>query len=105
MATLTEVRIFLQEFKEEASQSGIVVIPTEKNIYDLMMLDLMPHQREAIMLGLEPEDYCEGPKADDGGYPGDVWIFGKLIDRITVYIKSSCIMRQSAFLFMLLKTL
>ena len=44
------------------------------------------HDIYETMLGLSVEDYCAGP-CKDKDQPGDVWIFGKIIENKNIYIK------------------
>ena len=40
-----------------------------------------------VLHSLEVEDYSQGPLADDKGRPHDLWVFGKEIEGIEIYIK------------------
>ena len=77
---------FLEEFKETVSQRGLYIIPRRENQTALSELDIDESTREREILGLSVKDYCSGPEPDKDK-PGDVWIFGKLIDVREVYIK------------------
>ncbi len=80
------VHEFLEEFREAVSQRGLYVIPRRDNQTALSELDLEEPTRKREILGLSVQDYCSGPEPDKGK-PGNVWIFGKLIDVREVYIK------------------
>lgn len=87
MASIDEVTEFLKQFHECARQKGICIPITRKNRNELGVSSFLPNERIEIILELNPLDYSAGPLADDDGSEGDVWIFGKEIGRITIYIK------------------
>lgn len=89
MASRGEVEKFLQEFREKVNRDGLEVIPTQKNKYALMILDLLPNQRRQIICSLKFENYRKGPFKDrDEGYEDeDLWEFNVQVHGTSVYVK------------------
>jgi hypothetical protein len=58
-----------------------------KNAQALVHLELRPIDRKAILVALEPKDYCEGPLEEKLYGGADMWVFGKTIKKKEVYIK------------------
>lgn len=81
-----KIRKFLMEFKEIVLKRGLDVIPRKENIDALAELGLTRKNRVDEIMILSVEDYCSGPEPDNDR-PGYVWIFGKQINGINVYIK------------------
>lgn len=96
-ATYEEVAAFLTEFKKKA-----IYLPTPIKYYDdrgknkqaLLDLEINANQRDEYVLGLTPEDYCEGPDKNKlNSSFNDVWMFGIFIKKkstkevLPVYIK------------------
>lgn len=81
-----EISNFLAEFKALGSVHGIFVENRTKNINGLATLGITKAQRRDEIMTLSVSHYCTGPDADRDR-PGDVWIFGKMINGIEVYIK------------------
>ena len=72
---------FLKEFKDKARVFGIIFrIDRKKNMQALLDLEI-----SAIMR----EDYYKGPTEDKLNYMGELWEFGKSVDKKEVYIKIS----------------
>ena len=63
---------FLKEFKDKARAFEISAI-----------------MREKIIMSLTVEDYYKGPTEDKLNYMGELWEFGKSVDKKEVYIKIS----------------
>lgn len=61
-------------------------MPRLENREFLLRLGITEENQEKEILALTVEDYCEGPKRDRS-MAGDVWIFGKKIREVEVYIK------------------
>jgi len=81
-----KIREFLIEFKEIMLQRGLDVIPRKENIDALAELGLTRKNRTDEIMNLAVEDYCSGPELDNDR-PGYVWIFGKQINGMNIYIK------------------
>lgn len=85
-----EVGSFLQSVKETISnpvtEQGWVLVPRPENKECILQLGFKIPDIEETVLGLSVEDYCEGP-CRDRDQPGELWIFGKVIENQTVYIK------------------
>jgi len=61
-------------------------IPKQDNTQALIDLGLTVRNRRDELLSLSVLDYCYGP-APDHGRPGQVWVFGKEIRSVEIYIK------------------
>ena len=88
MSKKGEVVQFLQDFKVKLSIWGVVYRDGRpKNAQTLLLLDIIPAQRTAILHSLEPEDYSEGPLEERlyGGSP--MWVFGTVVKGTEMYIK------------------
>ena len=80
------IREFLMEFKEIVVHRGLDVIPRRENIDALAELGLTRKNRVDEILALSVDDYCSGPEPDNDR-PGDLWIFGKQVGSVSIYIK------------------
>jgi hypothetical protein len=84
------VREFLQLIKETIqnpiTDQGWVLVPRPENKKCILKLGFTYQDIKETLLDLSVEDYCEGPFRDRD-IPGELWVFGKLIDNKTVYIK------------------
>lgn len=80
------VNEFLKEFKGIANSCGIYVIPRRENIDALLELNINKKIRKEEILSISVCDYCSGPEEDRDGN-GYVWIFGKSMGEIEIYIK------------------
>ena len=76
---------FLLEFKELAHHA-LYVWPRDVNTQALLDMGLTFTDRIGVILSLSIEDYSSGP-LQDLNRAGDVWIFGKTVHSIEVYIK------------------
>ena len=81
-----QIREFLMEFKEIVVKRGLDVIPRTENIEALVALGLTKKDRKNEILSLSVSDYCSGPEPDVDR-PGHVWVFGKEINGMNVYMK------------------
>jgi hypothetical protein len=80
----------LKEFKDKARAFGIIFrIDRKKNMQALLDLEISAIMREKIIMSLTVEDYYKGPTEDKLNYMGELWEFGKSVDKKEVYIKIS----------------
>jgi len=84
---------FLSEFKELA-KTALNVWPREVNTQALLDMKLTFSDRAHIILSLSVDDYSSGPMRDLRR-AGDVWIFGKTVNCIEIYIKLKVVEYQS----------
>ena len=78
---------FLREFKMIVVEGrGLDLIPTPKNRKCMLDLGITKKNCRNEILSLSVEDYCEGPKTDKE-QSGQLWVFGKEINGMQVYIK------------------
>lgn len=85
-----KVRDFLQSIKETianpVADQGWVLVPRPENKECILQLGFKYQDISETLLDLSVEDYCEGP-CQDRDQPGDLWVFGKVIENKAVYIK------------------
>jgi hypothetical protein len=90
LADRNQVRDFLESIKETISNPiadrGWVLVPRHENNECLSQLGFRYPEIQEALLGLSVQDYCEGP-CQDRDQPGDLWIFGKVLENKSVYIK------------------
>lgn len=86
-ASKTDVVDFLKRFKQEATTTGIQLIPRDKNKNGLATLGITIPAAESIILGLTEENYSNGPETDHDGSSGEIWFFCTLENGQQVYIK------------------
>ena len=85
-----KVRDFLQSIKETianpVADQGWVLVPRPENKECILQLGFKYQDISETLLDLSVEDYCEGP-CQDRDQPGDLWVFGKVIENKAIYIK------------------
>jgi hypothetical protein len=94
-ATIEQVEVFLDEFREKAKVYGIQYNnEKEENLQTLFDLELFSRKRDEYIINLKPQDYYQGPDVNlDSPEDGNVWMFGIGIKkpgkrkRIPIYIK------------------
>ncbi len=90
MVTREEVERFLSRFVQKVKVFGIVFRDDrDKNMQTLLELEITPKYREEVIMHLDPDDYVEGPIEDTLNKMGEMWVFGKEVNRRDVYIKIS----------------
>lgn len=88
MITIEAVKAFLDQFNIKAQVYGIFFRDDRpKNKRALLKLDITQQQREMIVKSLVPQDYVEGPVFDTLNNEGEMWVFGKYVKELEVYIK------------------
>jgi hypothetical protein len=88
MASKQEIEAFLTGFKAKLGIWGIFYRDDRgKNTQTLIDLEITPAQRLDYIKKLEVVDYSEGPKEDTLHHGPNMWVFGKLIKGIEIYIK------------------
>jgi len=86
--TSAEVLSFLADFKVKKSIWGVLYRDDRgKNAQTLADLELRPLDRDAILDGLEAEDYCQGPLEERLYGGSEMWVFGKEVKKNDIYIK------------------
>ncbi|HWK04368.1 MAG TPA: hypothetical protein VNS58_12085 [Puia sp.] len=90
MATKEEVQSFLLEFHQKMKIWEIrCKDDREKNTQALLSLDINSIQRKKVIEELSVADYSEGPLPDSLNASAPLWVFGKTVKGIMVYIKIS----------------
>lgn len=88
MSSETEVKAFLEDFKEKMKFWDVLFRDDRgKNTQTLADLELRSIDRKIILEALETKDYSEGPLAENLYRGADMWVFGKLVKKKEVYIK------------------
>ena len=87
MAIRDEVELFLASFQEKVRVFDIFFLDREKNRKALFELDISRLERSEIIRSIETEDYSEGPIKDELFHGSEMWVFGKDVNGIEVYIK------------------
>ncbi len=86
-ASKEAVATFLKVFKSVVTDGrGLDVVPRTVNRDALIELGLTERNRRQEILGLSVQDYCSGPEPDNDR-PGELWVFGRIMDGREVYIK------------------
>jgi len=83
----SDVEQFLNQFKVKLKVFDVVYIGRDKNAQALLDVELVPAARTKILENLEAEDYCEGPLEETFHGAGKMWVFGKEVSGIEIYIK------------------
>lgn len=90
MATRDDVQGFLNDFFVKYKVFGILFRDfRQKNSKALLTLEISPLQRKEIIESLSVEDYSAGPLDDNLYGIASMWVFGKIVNDIEVYIKIS----------------
>lgn len=88
MIEKTAVKNFLTQFHASAKVWGIKFIDERtKNFQALAVLEITSKLREEILMKLTVEDYSEGPVKDKMSGWTDMWVFGKVVKKVEIYIK------------------
>ena len=86
-ASKDAVATFLKEFKSVVTDGrGLDVVPRRINRDALIDLGLTERNRRREILSLSVQDYSSGPDPDNDR-PGELWVFGRIVDGREVYIK------------------
>jgi hypothetical protein len=72
------------------NQSCWVFVQRTENANCLVALGLTLHDVLDVILSLSYHDYSLGP-VSDRDIPGQLWIFGKLVNGIEIYIKTKLV--------------
>lgn len=88
MTSKEEVEAFLEQFKIKVSIWGIVFLDNrEKNAQTLLNLNISRFERLNIINSIKTEDYSQGPIIDALNDYGEMWVFGKDVKGVEIYIK------------------
>jgi len=85
--TQEEVEKFLGDFKVKKRVWGIVFYNRPKNNQALADLGIIGSFREKVIDDLHFTDYSEGPLEDEFFGKSEMWVFGKEVKDLEVYIK------------------
>lgn len=88
MTSKEEVEAFLEQFKIKISIWGIIFLDNrEKNAQTLLNLNISRLERLNIINSIKVEDYSQGPIIDALNDYGEMWVFGKDVKGVEIYIK------------------
>lgn len=88
MADREDVEAFLREFHQKMKVWSILFRDDRgKNAQTLAELELRPNEREKVLMGLEVENYSQGPIEDTILGGSDLWVFGTIVKNEEIYIK------------------
>lgn len=81
---------YIQSIKETianpVSAPGWVLVTRQENTRCILELGFTSRNIQDILLDLSVTDYIDGP-CQDRDQKGDLWMFGKVTDNRTIYIK------------------
>lgn len=90
MAPSTQIEAFLSHFKLKLGIWGLVFRSDRgKNTQTLLDLELSVAQVKELLRELEVEDYSGGPFEEKLYGNAEMWVFGKEVKAIEIYIKIS----------------
>lgn len=89
-AKYEEVKAFLDKMQNWLKYFNGIVYYDNREKNDQFMADMdwtKPEKKKEWLLKLEPEDYYQGPNANEKVGLNPVWVFGKRIEGKLCYIK------------------
>lgn len=88
MVTKEEVEKFLNNFHVKLNIYEIIFRDDRgKNTQALADLEITPLYRKEVIKSIAAHDYSEGPIVDTINTYGEMWVFGKDVKKLEVYIK------------------
>ncbi|NMB20609.1 MAG: type II toxin-antitoxin system MqsR family toxin [Firmicutes bacterium] len=80
---------FLVDMKTILSrENSLLLVERRKNLQFLAASGHTIDDARMILFSLSTKNYSDGPQPDhDSKFPGDIWIFGCLVDGLELYIK------------------
>ena len=88
MTKQIQVREFLSKFHEYMKIWDVIFLDERgKNFKSIAALEISPRQRLEVLAKLSVEDYSEGPLAELVHGWTDMWVFGKVVKSVEIYIK------------------
>lgn len=91
MALKDDVASFLNEVKAVSAWDKIAFLSRLKNSKDLTDLGITANRRIDVILDLNEDNYSEGPLDETQLGGRAMWVFGKKVNGIEVYIKLTII--------------
>jgi hypothetical protein len=92
MSGSLQCQLFLLRLKNACTtMSTVYLVNRDKNIQSMTDLGIDMSDVKAICMELVPGDQRVGPVSDDGGRPGEVWIFHPTYKGISMYLKLSLV--------------
>ena len=90
IASIAEIEKFLREFHQKVEIFDIIFLDDrDKNLETMAKLDITANARKEIIKTITVTDYSEGPIVNLLNHLGDLWVFGKDVNKQEVYIKIS----------------
>lgn len=77
---------YIMQGSSESNTQWVLVTANQKNVNTIARLGITLEDVQNEILGLSANDFCEGP-VKDKHEEGELWVFGKTIRGIEIYIK------------------
>lgn len=88
MDLYSQVEAFLSSFNEKVNVLGIMFRDDrDKNRKALFDLDISKIERLDVIKSIQTTDYSQGPIIDTLNKSSEMWVFGKTVKGVEVYIK------------------
>lgn len=85
-----EIAEILDIIKNVSGKGDFTIAERQKNIDTFIRLKFAPPYIKGtagILGSLTTLDYVSGPEKDEGGFPGEIYVFRKLVPGMELYIK------------------
>ncbi|WP_026836965.1 type II toxin-antitoxin system MqsR family toxin [Gillisia sp. JM1] len=88
-----EVDLFLKRLKQIIKIWDVFILDSrpKNSIKDLVSLGITANRRKEVILELELIDYCKGPLSETQFNGENMWVFGKIVKGVEIYIKLTII--------------
>jgi hypothetical protein len=95
---ITEVNAALMRIKTAVSYGKYNFVNRQKNLSSMAAAGLLPDHVKQHILGLTYRQYLSGPEqeTDSNFRPGDVYLFGLLIEGVEYYVKLKLVGQDGA---------
>jgi hypothetical protein len=87
MDLLQKVKLILAVVQTKITSTGYHLLDRPENLETITALNFSHADIKKVLLELKPEDYYQGPLPDEMGNGLDMWVFGKVIKGLEIYIK------------------
>ena len=88
MASITEIEVFLRDFKFKLGFWGLLIrSDRDKNFKTIKALEFSINDVKNELAALELVNFSDGPIEEKLYRDADMWVFGKIIQGAEVYIK------------------
>jgi hypothetical protein len=87
---LGNIEEILNLIKTTSEKRDFTIAGRQKNVDTFIRLKFAPSYMEGaagVLGSLTARDYSSGPEKDEGGFPGDIYVFRKSMNGMELYIK------------------